>query len=217
MDKKEQMKYLRYVEMLTLQEIADEFGVSKQYVHQVVGGSGHKDMGRVRRKTRALEHPEMTNTELAQVLHVSPSAVGDMRRDHYYKLDPRNQGLASHQFGIEILYEKLVSLGMAVDLVAHRHAHDLFVNGMHRVVVSYCKHLRQPPSSLCVSQQWVFGVSQKETDFYAFITRVRDMFIVPVTEVPRKRASVVFCWPTLRPAIGKFQKWYERFDLLEVP
>lgn len=36
----EQMKYMRHIERRTLQDIANEFGVTKQRVYQLIGKSG---------------------------------------------------------------------------------------------------------------------------------------------------------------------------------
>lgn len=216
MDRVQRMRHMREVELMTLKEIADEFGISKQRVHQLIGNTG-SGVKHERLRKLVIPHPDKTNAALAKELGIQPNTVRGLRADRYYNLSPRNKGFEGHQVGIEAVANKLILLGMAVRLMPHREAHDILVNDCHRVCVSYGRVPRHSPSNLCVSPQWGFSVEHKETDFYAFVTVDLDMFIVPITAIPRKMKLVAFCWPTLRPTIGKFQRWHSRFDLLEVP
>lgn len=212
-----EMKRLRYEELKTLQEIADIYNISRERVRQIVGNNDYKNNKTRRKRKKARANTDATNDELAKILNVSPNTIANYRSDIRHAVKSGSCRAVGHEWE-EWTIDKLSEMGAVVEGMPLRHPYDLEVNG-YRVDVKYCDHPRTPPSTrgLLKSPQWVFGTKgdSDKCDFFFCITGNKDIFIIPSGEVGTKQ-QVVFCYPTERPSLGKYQKYLDRYDLLGI-
>lgn len=214
----DEVRRLRYDQKWTLAEIGKKFGISRERVRQVLGNTGY-GFKRSVEKEIAINSPDLTTAELADILEVTKSAVAAYRKGIRHKID-----LAS-KVGVGSLWEeraaeRLNSLGYATELQTHGRPFDILVNGKCRVDVKVCLKQRQSPSlSRTKNPLWGFSlrVDHADVDFYIFVIEpTEDFFVVPVAETPvaKYKPSVRFAWPTSMPTLGKYQKFHNRFDLI---
>lgn len=214
-EREEEMLRLRFEKLWTLQEIADEYGLSRERVRQIIGnsGRGYKPK-RIRRQARAMA--DKTNREVAEALGISYGLASTLRADIRTPVD--GDGSASVGFDKEEwAAEHLRALGFDVELMPFRHPFDMLVNDSCRVDVKYCSTPRTPPSSGNISPQWCFALrgERENCDIYMCVTGEDDVFMIPSSEVPEQQEQLVFCYPTKRPSLGKYQKYLERYDLIK--
>ena len=209
-----EMAYLRFEELWTLQEIGERFGVSRERVRQILGntGPGFKST-RLREKARAMS--DKTNEEVAKALGISEQYASALRsglrvpaKSGYKKL-----GTDKEEWVAALLEDK----GFSCELKQLGHPFDILIDGKCRVDVKFSKTPKSSPSHECVSPTWRFAVrgDRENCDFYVCVTANDDVFVIPSGKVSPNMESLVFVYPTKRPDLAKWQKYYERYDLIE--
>lgn len=210
-----EMVRLRNEEMMTLQEIGNIYGVSRERVRQIVGNSGYVNMASVRRRSIIRSSLNKTNSNLAEELGVCVSNVAKHRSDLRHAVEPGNHALAHGSRCEDYIADLLREKGYYVEQMPLSHHFDMLVNG-HRVDVKYCRTPKRSPSMRTTSPTQRFGVKgdRGNCDFYVLVTNKLEVFVVPSSKIPDTMDQILFCWPTKRPEIGKYQKYFNRFDLL---
>lgn len=214
----DEMNTLRWGKSWTLQEIADEYGISRERVRQIVGNSGYKNAKTKRNKAATLANSYMINDDIAQALGVSVPTVSKYRRGTRHAIKGSNLYVGVEK---EESYAKtLESMGMNVELMPHSHKYDAIVNG-YRVDFKYCGTEYNPPSMhKSKYPRWRFNVRSGEKrddcDFYFCVTANDDVFIIPSLLVPRTMNHLIFTYPRGRTGMAaKWQLYKDRYDLLE--
>lgn len=213
------MLFLREEEHLTLQEIADCFHITRERVRQIVGNSGNVNYSTVRRRTKARKMLTLANEELANELGVVQSTVSKYRQGLHHAVKEGDSTVYAHHLAQEKVGRILMEKGFTVKHQPMRCDFNILVNGWAKVQVAVANQPNTPPSSVVVSPQWKFALARKNKrgrawDFLCCVTGEGDIFIIPSESIPRSYANLAFCYPTLRPSLGKYQKYKDRYDLL---
>lgn len=216
----DEVRRLRYDQKWTLAEIGKKLGISRERVRQILGNTGY-GFKRSVEKEIAINSPDLTTAELADILEIPKSSVSSYRRGIRHRIDlTSSAGVGS--LWEERAAERLNSLGYATELQPHGAPFDILVNGKCRIDVKVCLKQNHSPSLVYIkSPLWGFSIreNRNDTDFYIFIIGpTEDFFVVPSTETPDARlykSGVRFVWPTSRPTMGKYQKFHNRFDLID--
>ena len=119
--------------------------------------------------------------------------------------------------------EKIEERGHAAELQAYGSHFDILVDNQIKVDVKAATG-NIPPSmeGKGKNPRYSFRLNKmrkrKPVDVYFCIaTNVEEVFIVPYEILPTTKDSLIFTWPTARPDIGKYQKYHNRWDLLNRP
>lgn len=210
------MLSLRYDHGWTLNEIGILFGVTRERVRQIIGNSGWMAAKYRKREVRAAPY-EVTNQQLADELGLTYATVSYLRAG-IPKKAPSGSLRRIGQKCEERVEEKLESLGYTVEKMAPNAPFDLLVDGEIKIDVKYASTKPNPPSKSALNNtQYQFkveGHGEKDLDFFVFVAE-DDMFVVPHSAVPRQMKYVCFVWPTDRPEIGKYQKYKDKWELLD--
>lgn len=214
LDHKEEMLELRHEYLWTLEEIGNEFGVTRERVRQIIGNTGEGFKSR-RIKEEINRYPNKSNKEIADLLGIAGSTVSRYRET---RSPIRGNSNRARGWKWRLWAErKLSKLGFDAELVPRGQGYDILVNGSIRVTVRFCGSQWDPPSHFGTNPYWTFrniDAKRATTDFFMLVTKNEDVFIVAKNSIPRNQEEIIFAYPTDRPEIGKYQQYHERYDLL---
>lgn len=218
-ERRKEMTELRFQKFWTLQQIADKYNLSRERVRQLIGNTGYGFQS-AQTELKIVGNEEKTNPELAESLDLSVATIHQYRKGTRYKIAGDENG--SLKVGIRWenwAAKKLGERGFDVELMPYGHKFDILLNGNLRIDVKVCLTKRDAPSLRIKSPSWRFHVASGEKrddcDFYYCITKNEDVFVIPSSMIPENQSQLVFCFPTLRPSLGKYQKYHEAYYLLE--
>ena len=103
----------------------------------------------------------------------------------------------------------------------NRHPFDILLDNGIRINVKSAWSGRIPPSQIgkCINPSYHFNLLCNKLNnadiFILVIPDTKDMFIIPADILPKSVTNITMCWPTARPEIGKYQKYLNRWDLLD--
>lgn len=214
-DRNQEIQRLRFSEGWTLKRIGDEFDLSRERVRQIVGNTGYL-ASKIMAESIADASPDLSNEELSEIYGVSKSTVNKHRNGRHVV-----SGDAPVSVGVEYerwAAERLAELGYSAELQKNGAKFDILVDGKLKIDVKSSSGAFRTERQ--VNPQYNFGVNKKEgkdrVDFFFCIAiDTEDIFIIPYDVLPMPKLSLIFCWPTARPKIGKYQKYHNRFDLIE--
>jgi len=196
-----EIERLRFIDRLSLQEIGNRFGISRQRVLQILGSTGKMAMD-LEDKINSI--PDLYTLSVAEVTEIIGCDPG-------YTHQALNNYSNYSTYNINVL-RKLKEMGISFTRLSKG---VILINGKHKVKISQagttCK-----TSPKIDSPQYHFNNRTKENlDFFIFyISTTEDFFIIPFNLIA-DRMDIYFCWPTKRLSLGKFQQFHNRFDLLE--
>jgi hypothetical protein len=220
------MRLMRDFAGLSLGEIGSKFGgLSRERVRQIIGNTGNIPLSSRTDKVERIRSSDyiQTNHDVADTLGISVSTVGKYRVGLPKRIANDKSAGRIGQVWEEWAVGILSDMGMKCEVMPPKNSgYDLIVNGW-RVDVKACLTPKKSPSIMdkVINPAYRFGVNkpigEARGDFYLFIIAdTKEVFVVPHDVVPPGTEQVVFCWPTARPSIGKYQKFHNRFDLLEI-
>lgn len=223
------MRELRFERKLSLQAIGDMYGVSRERVRQLIGNSGkryggfnsqHEDAKK--RRVAIRSYPHLTNAELSAELKISVQTIVKHRSNTRHAIDSNN--LATM---VGIQYEELASTvlteeGMPNKLMPFLHPFDILTDlGVRIDVKGATRTINNTPSRKkrggLLSPMWRFQIRTNvkvACDFFLCCIPSGEIFVIPAKSVPRAK-FIHFCYPTLRPEIGKYQKYLNAFHLIK--
>jgi len=207
---------LRFNHYWTLAKIGEKYGISSERVRQIIGNSSSTKSIKLRKiKPEVLALSNLTNNEIVKELDIPLNWVLECRKG------TRHAVKMTGSVGIGIRAEEwaareLEACGFNIELMPFGHPFDIMVNSEIRIDVKKATVCRSSPTFKGISPSWRFHTrnSHNSCDFLFCITGKNDVFIIPILSVPRKMHFLVFSFPTLRPEIGKYQKYHNRYDLL---
>lgn len=223
-ERDEEMRRLRTEDGWSLQRIANKFGVSRQRVAQIIGNTGH--LAKEKLEKRILEMPlTMKNSEVARKLGIGYRTVQRIRSG--LAVRPEGSWSANGKYNAKlVIQQQLEEMGFEYEMFGSRADCDFIING-YRVRVNSRRTPKKISPSIkertdSPSPRYTFTVGKTENslsrdiDFQILlIVDKGDVFVVPYDEIPEGQAQIIFCWPTQRPELGKYQKYHERWDLLQ--
>jgi hypothetical protein len=210
MERVQEMKRLRFVEMWSLERIAIEYGISRERVRQIIGNSGHLAQNRQHKVYSDNKH--LSNSKLSEMMGIAIPTL------YHYRNGERHEiagGWKKVGADIEqVVFEKLLSLGFENTLMPHNHIFDILLDNGKSIDVKSA----DPGTISKTSPVYSFstGVYRKGNycDFLILVLRdVNEYFVVPTEEA---EGIIRFCWP--KPSRGRKSKWlqyHNSFDLLK--
>jgi plasmid maintenance system antidote protein VapI len=211
------MVNMRFSERKSLQEIADKYQISRERVRQIIGNTGRDIIPNVAEKLNQIDDiSPYTNQELAEQFGVCPSSISAKLNGRRHAIKKSKSAAYAGYIGEEIISRKLTKRGFDCKLNGG-HRFDATINELVNVDFKTCNKPLYPPSSKHKSPWYSFGTRNKDIEnidfFIVYLKPTNDLFIVPQSIIGNKDA-MRFTWPTLRPSIGKIQRFRNRFDLI---
>lgn len=196
-------------------QIARQIGCSRERLRQILGNGD--DTAR-RRELYLAAHPDITNGQAAEMWNLSNTGLVSRYRNGNRHAVCGGVVEVGYQWE-EWVIEQLIEQGFLAEGQAFGSRFDILVNGTIRVDVKVSTRPRSALSLQNISPSWNFNVGTKkkrsETDFFALvIAPSKEVFIVPESIIKNSQVNIVFCWPTLRPELSKWQQYLDRWDLL---
>lgn len=218
--RKQEMIKMRQEKLMTLQEIADIVGLTRQRVHQILGAHTYIDGGRLGKRRDYIESCiDKTNDELAKELGLYSGYVSTLRNGTRHAIKAGDTAPSKGREAEDIVITILSNHGYEVEYKDYLYEYDLLINGIVRCdVKSSCALYKTNPG--IKSNQYRFRIRQDrrdKCDIYILYMggNDKDIFIVPTDKVPDKYEHIQMCYPTLRPDIGKYQQYKNRFDIID--
>ena len=212
------MEWMRFDSGFTLQEIGDKFDLSRERVRQILGNTGHLS-SEYRIKQIKEAPPDISNQGLGDSLGVGSLYVGRLR-EGWHIIDGVSGAAAGNgweKWASNILTER----GYTVELQPLGSHFDILLNELIKIDVKSSSAL-MPPSLVgrSINPRYTFHtrkcLEREPIDIYFCIANeTKDVFIIPYCDLPMPKMSMQFTWPTARPKIGKYQKYHNRYDLLD--
>jgi transcriptional regulator with XRE-family HTH domain len=209
-NKLSEVKYLRFNQGWTLRKIGEKFGVSRERVRQLLGNTGFYSHNL--RKEFVLSNPQMTNSELREILNVSDSSLSLIRGRQHHATNTK--GVLCEDW----TSETLVSLGYVSEPQSARAPFDILVNHIARIDVKSSLHKFFPHGVKNPVRKFNVGVGNKRSDcdfYFCVMSDTLDYFIIPSASVPDTRQFISFAWPDFYCAKSNWRLYYQRWDLLD--
>ncbi len=203
----------------TLKEIGKLYDVSRERVRQIIGNTGHILADNIKRTIEEFDITQSSET-IARQTGLSVAQVADHRPRTWHLVkgtSPNANGIAMEKWVANLLQ----NMGYEVELMPFRSHYDILINQNLKADVKSASSII-PPSlkGRAKSPRYSFklrkSIKREPIDFYILVTfDTRDVFIVPYDILPMPKKTLIFQWPSKRPKIGKYQKYHNRFDLIE--
>lgn len=220
-ERNDRIRSMRLEGRMSLQSIANLYGISRERVRQIAGNSGNVYWAHKKDQFNniLISSNDKTNREIQEEyglsLHSISMSKTRTKERHAIELDCN----AGRGAAAEIMVSnKLTELGINHQLMSHHHPFDILVDDRIRVNVKSAWSNKIPPSLIgrCVNNRYHFGLQRRSRDnadiFILVIANTKDMFIVPNSDIPPQMTSIYITYPSARPDIGKFQKYLNRWD-----
>jgi len=208
-----EMRRMRYDKKLTLQEIANYFGVTRERVRQVVGNSAEiRDQVIQEKHEMVRSSTDLSNPEIQAVTGYCSVYISVLRSGTRHAVVKDS----TVGFGQEVeryVADQLTQQGIECELMPVSHEYDILVNGCVRVDVKGTNSIHKTSPKLKSPQYSFHTKLDKDCDFYVFVIwGTKDCFVVPADKAKK---FTTFCWPTLRPTLHKYSKYLNAWDLLK--
>lgn len=213
--RKEEMIRLRK-ENYTLQQIGDEFGVSRERVRQIVGNTARRTETPLERVINIIEDPMLSDRDIAEIVGSGYQYVAKLRGD---KWRVAHKGLwRKHSLSVLRVKKYLESRGFEVEQLKNtprRFGFDFVVN-RKRVICRTIRSEYSPPSKPESIQKPLrkFHVPKNgDADIVAVHVKdddVDDIFLIPTEDLGGKYR--IFAWPKQN---SKYAKYRENTDYLK--
>lgn len=215
MSRREKMMRLRFGERMSLAEIGQEFGVSRERVRQIIGNSGRVLSEAIRERNEEIENSISTTPALAKKYGLSEGHISGIRSGKYHMIAGGNarKGEIVERHVSWVLSEN----GIDNELMPTGHPFDILALDEVRIDVKGA--FTTSETSNCVSPLWHFHMGKNRRGkycdvFICVIWDTKEYFIIPDSALKRSQTDIYFCWPTKRPTMGKYQKYLNRWDLI---
>jgi len=199
----------------SLQEIGDKFGVSRERIRQIIGNT----KGMRKFASDKLLDVFSVNMTTGQASKISGLSYGHASHviGKFRHVPSGNGSCFGGYNGENVVAEKLVRAGFDCVLQSLHENYDILVNNIIKIDVKTAYAARHSLSRAKTqkSPYYTFNIRNNRDciDFYIlYIVPTDDIFIVPAKVLPIRQ--ILVSWPTLRPELGKVQKYRNRFDLL---
>ena len=207
------MNHLRFVEKWSLQQIADEFDISRERVRQLIGNSGTGFIS-LRKQELYDENKNLDNKVLSEMLgYTQPQTISSVYRKNGIRHEITGGRLKVGTEVENMVSEKLTELGIKNKLMPHFHTFDILLDSGVRVDVKSAAPWKNYKGK---SAAYSFLIETKSRGNYCnyFILVLRDVlefFVVPIEATSN---SLTFCWPVSGKRISRLAQYHNRFDLL---
>jgi transcriptional regulator with XRE-family HTH domain len=211
------IKDLRFNKHWTLQKIANELGITRQRVHQLLGNTGKRPNIL---QEDLLKLTDYTNKEISEMYGVSEITIAKAtnRFNIRNKIDSEF-GHGKNYKAESLTVAKLEELNFDnIKRFPFKSPYNLLIDNSIKVRVVGSFTPKSSPSLRNVTPNWRFSLnnSRKLVDVYILVIYpLEKFFIIPDKDIPSHRTSLVFCYPTEYKNSGKWQSYEDRFDFLK--
>lgn len=215
-DRKQTMKDMRHKQLMSLQEIADQYGISRERVRQIIGNSG-KGYKTQRQINIVRGNADKTNSELKALLGIGVSGrYARVRAEARHPIEGGQAALG--KIGEDVVSQKLHDNGIKHRQMPHHHPFDILLDGGKKVEVktAFSEFVSNPKQK---STQYRFGVGKNKKgnfcDFFiCYIEPTGDFFIIPNKKIGMID-SLYITWPTQARSWAGWEEYHNRWDLLK--
>ena len=210
-ERNQEMYNLRFTHGKTLQEIASQFGVSRERVRQIIGNTGREFRVNWTKK-KFMEYDLEAVSDISSLPGVK--SVWQKVWGSYRHPNSNSQGIEFEEMGNALL----ISKGFETKLMPHLHPFDILVNGEIKIDV---KHSDFDISTLESQNSTgpTYPISHlkggKDCDLFLVFVPLGEeysAFIIPSYEVAGLD-KIRIPWPSGKKP-SKWHKYLNRFDLL---
>jgi len=213
----QEMLHLRKEDFLSLREIGEKYGISRERVRQIIGNNSLDEW--VTPFMRYFKfHPDTsqyTNTELARELNCNVATVNKYRRGQIHLCESERINTSLKWVGWAS--NKLFELGMPNRIMFFHSPYQLHAYNNAKIIVCVAATPRSAPSLRNTSPQWGFSVraNERKADFFFLVIAPYEaVFIIPYDKI-HNTERVAFCYPTLRPTLFKWGAYQDAYHLIK--
>lgn len=209
-----EMLRLRNEKRMSLQEIANIYGITRERVRQIIGNTG-RDIQKSKtaiRDAHIRQAIHKTNDEIAEVTGLSIPIIRKARKGTHHAVMP-DSPIGRGQEAEHFVSGKLSELGIDNKLMPLKHPFDILVNGSIRVdVKSAYTTVKTNPRIKSPQYHFVDRKGGVGCDYFVcVIWLTKDSYIIPAHLMKR---HLYICHPSGRPEIAKYSKYLNAWDLL---
>lgn len=216
MSRREKMMQLRFDERLTLAEIGQEFGISRERVRQIIGNTGYVLSEVLEERNEEIRSSISATPALAKKYGLSEGRVSVIRSGRNYHLiasGNRRKGEIAERYVNWALNKN----GISNELMPTGHPFDILA--LDKVRIDVKGAFTASKTKDYASPLWRFHIGKNRRGkycdmFICVIWDTKECFIIPDSVLKRDQGNIYFCWPTKRPTMGKYQKYLNRWDLI---
>lgn len=216
MSRFDEMMRLRFDERKTLEEIGREFNISRERVRQIIGNTGYILREELEIRNEKISSSNETTPALAKKYGLTESRISTIRNGTHHLIEGgyRQKGEMVERFVSQMLLEN----GIHNELMPTSHPFDILA--LNNVRVDVKGAFKTTCTGELKSPQWHFCLQKGKRGqycdvFVCVVWKTKDCFIIPDSVLSKNQQDLFFCHPTLRPEIGKYQKYLNRWDLIE--
>ena len=207
----DEMKKLRFEEGWTFKELAKKYGITRQRVHQIVGGTGHEKSKL--RKRKILQMKSLTNKEISKMTGLGYEYISKIRANQRHA--QAGHSLKLSQVNEEFVARKLSSLGIKNTFGSRTDPFDILTESNVRISV-ISRNRSSYSTQATAPYRFRIRKNTRKSDFLVLVVNeTKDMFIVPRKHIP-KYDIITFCWPARKfGSVSQWLNFHGRFDLLK--
>lgn len=178
-------KMIEMRKTMTLQEIADMYGITRERVRQIIGAKKRE----INPKHEFIKsNPGLTNRELAELTDFRTQTIMRVRRGQRHAIDggPSEKGTTVE----DMVSSRLAEMGIKHRLMPHNDIYDIELENGKTIDVKSTYKISYPPSSIGYPfyrfRAYKIGVEDKKKYCQYFIFVVvptGEMYIIPREEV----------------------------------
>lgn len=174
--RKKEMEYLRFDKLLTLAQIGEIYGISRERVRQLIGNTGKDFIGKIR-KQQVFELPNLTNNELAEKLNLSYETVCKYRSGTRHAIEKNCNCYVGAQ-AEEIVSKKLIKHKIPNKLMPANHPFDILLDNGIKIDVKSRKPVPDAKGIFHYQIDKNKTKNKPQPDFYALVIN-NDVYFIP--------------------------------------
>lgn len=216
----QEIRKMRYEKLMTLQEIADFYSLSRERIRQILKSKDGREIqhARAERSSHAFQdHPELTNKELSSKMGVTYAYISHQRRGMRHAIEP-GSNIYKGTYAEDLVNKKLTEAGIPNKLMPHGYKYDIETDTGIRIDVKavYTEFTAPSIKTRNPHTLWCFNSEKRRrgnyADFFILVVVPLDaVFIIPFSEVKER---VLLTWPHARK-VTRYEKYHNAFHLLK--
>lgn len=215
MNRRDEMLRLRYNELKTLREIGRQYGISRERVRQIIGNTGHVLHEEIERRNNKIRASFETTPALANKYGFTESYISKIRGDNHHLIAGGNQ--QKGEMVERYVNQKLIENNIDNKLMPTGYPFDILA--LEKIKIDVKGAFTESRTCNLKSPQWHFSLGKNKRGdycdiFVCVIWETKDCFVIPNSVLRKDQMDLFFCWPTKRPEIGRYQRYFNRWDLI---
>lgn len=210
----QEMSRMRHEKLMSLQEIANQFGITHERVRQIIGNTGKEilKMRKTKRDASLRNATWKTNAQLVAETGLSEWVISNARKGTHHAVEP-NSMIGRGQEAEHYVSNKLNELDIENDLMPIGHSFDILIKNGLRIDVKHArKTVKTRPTIRSPQYHFADKKNGKDCDYFVcVIWETKDCYIIPAHLM---KAHLYICLPSLRPELAKYSQYLNAWELL---